>query len=354
MVLSNSNGYILRDIFGLFQYVLDASQIEKRKEMNFNFSGRILNLVQFSSVNEAEYVPMEEWYEQDCEEHQYRSESVKKKDAKRQNSSFIRRMFGSRKPKPPARRSLSCMQGVPNPAFSMADEDEDNRRRSSLKKLVRNKKKAEDEVQGNDHRPAAVVITHDEQATTRWVFRILSYKMSVCVSFGLMEKSCTNKLSSKRIHLLPGLNFANKGLCFKYKDFFYFFSEPIIKYHSEERRESHDEKEEDDLEANPEEDEHGLMPPIPEEASRANSLANIEWVSSQQADRVHDLVKEASEVLQELSQSVAAQERWKANEGKGYESCCGSGVHSEEEEENQDERRQQEVFVLVESQRKEE
>lgn len=96
-----------------------------------------------------------------------------------------------------------------------------------------------------------------------------------------------------------------------------------------------DDSQDEDFEATPEE--HSLdvlMPPIPEETSRANSLASSELIAaaqrgertSQQMDRVHDLVKEASEVLQELSKSIAIQERWKDNEGKGYESCCSDNL----------------------------
>lgn len=75
-----------------------------------------------------------------------------------------------------------------------------------------------------------------------------------------------------------------------------------------------------------------LMPPIPEEMSRVNSLASIEYKAaalrgerpSQQMDRSFDIVKEATEVLQEMTQSMSVQDRWKANEGKGYESCCSN------------------------------
>lgn len=71
-----------------------------------------------------------------------------------------------------------------------------------------------------------------------------------------------------------------------------------------------------------------LMPPIPEEMSRVNSLASIEYLRderpSQQMDRSFDIVKEATEVLQEMTESTSVQDRWKANEGKGYESCCSN------------------------------
>lgn len=75
-----------------------------------------------------------------------------------------------------------------------------------------------------------------------------------------------------------------------------------------------------------------LMPPIPEEMSRVNSLASIEYKAaalrgerpSLQMDKSFDIVKEATEVLQEMSESAHAQDRWKANEGKGYESCCSN------------------------------
>lgn len=84
----------------------------------------------------------------------------------------------------------------------------------------------------------------------------------------------------------------------------------------------------DDFE--PDDSQDVLMPPIPEEMSRVNSLASIEYKAaalrgerpSQQMDRSFDIVKEATEVLQEVSESTSAQDRWKANEGKGYESCC--------------------------------
>lgn len=88
-----------------------------------------------------------------------------------------------------------------------------------------------------------------------------------------------------------------------------------------------------------------LMPPIPEEMSRVNSLASIEYKAaalrgerpSQQMDRSFDIVKEATEVLQEMSESTSAQDRWKANEGKGYESCCSNGSSDARSDESCDE-----------------
>lgn len=76
-------------------------------------------------------MPISELCEKDDEGNEYRNQSVKKKpSADRQNSSFIRRVLNSkfaqslrRKPQKPAVvRSVSCMQGVPNPAFFMGDE----------------------------------------------------------------------------------------------------------------------------------------------------------------------------------------------------------------------------------------
>ena len=98
------------------------------------------------------------------------------------------------------------------------------------------------------------------------------------------------------------------------------------------------------------------MPPIPEETSRANSLASIEYKAaalrgerpSVQMDRAFDTVKEATEVLQEMTESVSAQERWKANEGKGYESCC-SNVSSEDSSDESEipERKSEKDAVVV-------
>ncbi|CAL1294352.1 unnamed protein product [Larinioides sclopetarius] len=74
---------------------------------------------------------------------------------------------------------------------------------------------------------------------------------------------------------------------------------------------------------------HAHMPPIPEEPSRVVSSINLEEVSeissSQKMDDVHSLVEEASKVLKQLNQVIAAEGHKKDCESKGYESCCSLG-----------------------------
>lgn len=106
------------------------------------------------SINDAEYLPADELFENDNEENVYKSNSLRRTGTDPQNTSFIRRVRSGiaqsfrRKPKKSSvRRALSTKQGCSNPAFSMDDEDggEDscpieslaNSRKSSIKKLVK-------------------------------------------------------------------------------------------------------------------------------------------------------------------------------------------------------------------------
>ncbi|GFR27885.1 uncharacterized protein TNCT_162431 [Trichonephila clavata] len=276
-------------------------------------------------VEEAEYLPMDELLEQDAEENVY-SGSIKRGNEYR--PSLIRRLissgFGqSRRRRTYRRENSSSSSGFTNAAFESNNE----------KNIVSNRKVPLGSPTSSLNNAVAVTASHSRTSSASFRPNSLSLQKSKAYDLHEAERK-THRLQA--VKSAPEAPTDEKAI-------------PVIKSLSapltnaiensilptEELSNEENYVEED---SNQTESDRILMPPIPEETSKAPSVVGVEDENviinespQKKLEEVQHLMNEANKVLKELNFSSSTEQR-QDHESKCYESCCSANEDNSSDE----------------------
>ncbi|XP_055953829.1 bestrophin-4-like [Argiope bruennichi] len=267
-------------------------------------------------VEEADYLPIEEFLEHDEEGNIYKSGSVKKENEYR--PSLIRRLLSSKSRKSRRRTTLRKenssnnspgAQGYTNAGF---ESNSVSNIRTPLSGSNTSLNNAISTNPSNSHKP-------------KESFRPNSLNLQRVKAFHLQDDEKETHQQQVR-HSAPPTPSEDKDIPVSKT-----ISAPHINF-IERSQPSSPVTEDENLEADFEESEMDriLMPAIPEEISRAASLTNVEADASvnpnslNQLKNVQHLINEANKALNELNNSVKAKKSDFSQESKDDEPCCST------------------------------
>ncbi|KAG8196921.1 hypothetical protein JTE90_027624 [Oedothorax gibbosus] len=322
----------------LFWDQTDIILPQTKKSASFNVQPQ-LGSANSMGIEEAEYLPLDAFHEQDREENIYRGGSFKARGDELRPS-LIRRLLSSRSrlasrsPLSKENSSNSGSQGFTNPVFEMNDEMNNPSFRYTTP------------INATSSLNNAIKPGPPNLKGLNVSFRPNSLSLNRRKTYHLRdaEKAFYSSPNSP-VDKTPDPNPVSRTI-----------SAPQFK--NNEGMTLNQVAEDDDcLECdNLDQKIDSLMPPIPEEASRNPSLASIETGPFKnplkRLEDVQNLVQEANKVLLELKKSVSSADGVEY-EAKGYESCCSKddpASYSDEDEveiENVDNRNFNETSITI-------
>ncbi|GFT75025.1 bestrophin-3 [Nephila pilipes] len=276
-------------------------------------------------VEEAEYIPMDELFEQDVEENVYNG-SVKRGNEYR--PSLIRRLissgFGQSRRRRTYRRENSSgssgAQGISNPAFESNNE----------KNVVSNRKVPLGTPTSSLNNTIATTPSHGRTSSAS--FRPNSLTLQKCQTYDLHEA----ERKTQRLHAVNSA--PERSTDVRATPVIKSFSSPPVNTVEKSELSTEELFSEDDCleeDSNQTETDTILMPPIPEETSKASSVAGVEGENIttnenplKRLEDVQHLMNEANKVLKELKFSTTSEQRQESNH---HESCCSAKEESSDE-----------------------